>query len=528
MNNETTMAALNRKGIFLMLILMVLAGVAHSQNMFQFPYYQDAEGTQIANAWSIINGGDLTPYTYAYEEAPGGSFALSIWASVSGGLSAFDFSINSGRALMLIIHVFCVGLIYAITKKLSNSDLAAIIAALVFAFSPLVTSLQRRVLVDNIMILWLLVSLYLIVGNRRTMFHYFASAAFFGLAVLTKTSAVFMLPAFIYIIRVTSHEHHRRFANNLWLALSIFIISLYPLYAQMREELFPQGWILGGDFPHVSLLERLLDRGPESGLIFNIFSGLGFSFNEWVNINNISADPIIIYGGLLSTLFLLVLSVDNKNLRPIVAMIVMFMVYLMIGGQVFISDIIMVLPLFAIAVGLVIATIGNLVGYSTGNSVVKFVLVGASVLVMLYPFWIFYSSRTEIYTVDQVDGQLDAIQWVNRNVSPDALLVTDNFAFVELRQTMDNTHHYWKLDTDPDIQFNLLDDNICNIDYLITTPQVYADIETFNMSLMRRAFESSELLVVYPNNGWPIEIRQVSKRGCTDEVLLNSADEASS
>jgi hypothetical protein len=35
---------------------------------------------------------------------------------------------------------------------------------------------------------------------------------------------------------------------------------------------------------------------------------------------------------------------------------------------------------------------------------------------------------------------------------------------------------------------------------------------------MKRAVENSELLQVFPNNGWPVEIRQVNRSGCTTEI----------
>src|SRR5690606_23736520 len=109
-------------------------------------------------------------------------------------------------------------------------------------------------------------------------------AVAFALAVLTKGSAIWFLPAFTYIIALKANKLHRRFASGHWLALSAFVISLYPLYAQMKQELFPQGWFLGGDFPHVSLLERLMDRGPDTGRFLNFASNLSESLHQWVDI----------------------------------------------------------------------------------------------------------------------------------------------------------------------------------------------------------------------------------------------------
>lgn len=514
----------DRKGLFILAVILIIAAVTQAQNMFEFPYYQDIEGTNISNAWSLINTDALSPYTYAYDEPPAGSFLLSGWAIVAGGISAFGSSIYTGRALMLLMHILATVMVYAITRKLSNSDLTAAIATLIFVFSPLVTILQRRVLLDNIMIVWLLTSFYLVIGDRRTLVHYLASAGFFGLAVLTKGAAIFTLPAFIYILRSSADKHHRSFATNLWAALSVFLIAFYPLYAQMKQELFPEGWFLGGDFPHVSLLEAVMDRGPDTGRFLNIGSGLGHSFESWVNLENFTADPILIYAGLVSLLFVTLLSFDNKRLRPIVAMNLGYMFYLLLGGQVFDSDIIPMLPLLAINTGIIMGAILKLIaGSGESAGFIRYSFAALSLGVLLYPFWMFYSARVDIYSMNQVSGQMEALAWVQNNVSSDATIVIDNYAFVELRETHPNAHHYWRVDTDPAIKFNVLDDNQCNIDYLITTPQVMADIDIYNMDLMDRTLRNSQVIRSYENNGWPVEIRQVSKTDCFAEVA-NSND----
>lgn len=505
---------LGRLSAFLLIGILIIAGLAQAENMFQFPYYQDAEGTNIANTWSVLNGGDLSPYTYAYEDPPTGRFILGAWTLLTGGFSQFGFVLDSGRVLMLGLHLLSVAFVYGITRKLSNSTLAAILAAVVFAFSPLVTSIQRRVLLDNIMLVFLLGAFYLSIGKERTLYHYLLAAIAFGMAFLIKTDALWFLIPMLFTIRITSHPQHRRFAHTIFLTMSILLMSLYALYAQMRLELFPEGFFLGGDFPHVSLIESMMDRGPDTGVFLNIASGLGNGIDQWTNVSNITADPIIVFAGAIAIVFTMILSVDNKGLRPLVAMVLGFAGAMLFGGQVFPADVIMVLPFFAAAIGIVAAAIASAATVITENGVFKLLLTLLTLGIVLYPFWTFYSARLEIYTVNQVDGQLEAINWVERNLPQDALVVTDNYAWVTLRGEMPNVHHYWKVDTDPDVKFTLLNDNHCSIDYLITTPQVLSDIDGFNMDLMRRAYNSSELLMSYENNGWPVQVWQVSKQNC--------------
>jgi 4-amino-4-deoxy-L-arabinose transferase-like glycosyltransferase len=500
----------NRLSWFIIVAVAIVVFVIQSQNILQFPYYQDVEGTNLSNVWAIIRGEGLSPYAYTYDEPPLGSYLISGWAMATGGLDRFGTSLYSGRILMLIMHLFTLALVYSITRKVSGSDLAAIIATLILAFSPLAIGFQRRILLDNIMIVWLLASLYLMLGKDRTLVHYVLSAIFFSMAVLTKGAAIAFMPAMALIIMLHAHKNHRRFALWQWVAVALLLISFYPLYAQMRHELFPEGTFLGGDFPHVSLLERMAERGA-----LELGTGLEQSFNNWVNLENVTADPILVYGGFIATVFMVLISMDNKNYRPLVIMTVSYGLYLFMVREIYNSDIITLLPFLAINSGLVIGgAVGLLYRHSPGI-ILKVGLSLALLAGVLYPFGIFYVNRLAVHTEDQVQGQFAALDWLREYAPQEAVIVTDNYAFVELRETFPNTHHYWRVDTDPAIKYNTLNDDLCNIDFVLTTPQVLADINSYALDLMRRTIEQSELLMTYNNNGWPVEIRQVRKQNCT-------------
>ncbi|MEO0595945.1 MAG: glycosyltransferase family 39 protein, partial [Chloroflexota bacterium] len=467
-----------------------------------------------------------TPYTYAYEEAPLGTFILGGWGAINGDYDTFGFPINSGRALMLAFHLMSVALVYSITKAITGRNLAALIAVLIFMFSPLATIIQRRVLLDNVMLPFLLASIYFLVGKQRNLYHYMLSATFFGVAVLIRGSAVYLLPALYLIARTQSDKDHRRFAVNLWSGLTFSLLSILPLYAQMRLELFPQGWLFSGDFPHVSLIERMLDRGPDTGFILNIGSGFRESFAQWTEVTYATSDPIIVYGGILCVIITAALARYNRHLWSIPLLTFVYAIGLAIGGRVVISDVLILLPLFAIATGIVVSLIVDAIG--TG-SITTIGLSTVALCILLYPFYTFYTLRIDIYTDNETQDQIDAVEWVRNNIDEDALIVTDNYAFVALRSDMPNVHYYWKVDTDPDIKFTLLDDDHCNIDYVITTQQVVEDIDLFELDLVRRAVERSTVIREYDNQGWPVEIHQVSKERCdflADDIELESDEPA--
>jgi hypothetical protein len=262
----------------------------------------------------------------------------------------------------------------------------------------------------------------------------------------------------------------------------------------------------------VSLLERLGDRGPDTGRFMDYANGLSAAFEQWVDLDNPSGDPVLIYIGIINCIFVLFLAVDNREIRPLLAMLIAEVVHLLLGGRVYVFEVLLLLPFLALGVGVVIAKVEKLIS-SMDNSL-KYVLTPAVLGVMLYPFWSFYANRLDVYTENQVDGQVEAAEWITDNLPEDAMVVTDDYAFVWLRSTHPNTQSYWRVDTDPEVKFDLLADDVCNIDYVVATPQVFSDIQTFAMDLMRRTIERSEVLMTYPNGGWPIEIRQVRKTDC--------------
>ena len=187
----------HKKDLLVLAILLLISGVAHGYNMFHFPYYENDEGTYISQAWSLLTQGKLAPYTYFYDHAPVGWFLIALWAKLTGGFFTFGFSINSGRVLMLVLHLLSTALLFGVAKKLFKSNLTATLASLIFTLSPLGIYFQRRVLLDNIMVFWLLLALLLILGNRRKLRHFIGSAIAFGIAILTKETAIFFYPALL-------------------------------------------------------------------------------------------------------------------------------------------------------------------------------------------------------------------------------------------------------------------------------------------------------------------------------------------
>src|SRR5262249_27642231 len=117
---------------------LLMGAVTHAYNLFNYPLYITDEGIYIQQAWSVLREARLSPYTYFYDHAPAGWLAIAGWvALLPPQFQTFGNAIDTGRALMVIIHVVSTFLLYRVTLRLSDSALGAVLAAFFFNVSPL-------------------------------------------------------------------------------------------------------------------------------------------------------------------------------------------------------------------------------------------------------------------------------------------------------------------------------------------------------------------------------------------------------
>src|SRR3989440_9429084 len=250
----------------LLLVVSLTSGaVTHGYNLFNYPLYITDEGIYIQQAWSVLREARLSPYTYFYDHAPAGWLVIASWvALLPSQFETFGNAIDTGRALMLVVHVVSTFLLYSVTARLSGSKPGALLAAFLFNLSPLAIFYQRQVLLDNLMVMWVLVALYLISGGTHwrnsdmRIVSAILSGLAFGVAVLTKENAVFFAPVVGYLlVKRLEGRMNYRFSAGFWSFSAISTISLYFLYATLKDELFPSGFSFDLNNPpadHVSLL----------------------------------------------------------------------------------------------------------------------------------------------------------------------------------------------------------------------------------------------------------------------------------
>lgn len=338
----------NWREVLIITVLLMVSGFLHAQNMFHFPFFENDEGTYFAQAWSVISEQKLAPYTYWYDHAPFGWLFTALWIILTGGLFSFGFALNSARVFMLVIHLLNVVLLYVFARQTTKSRWVGVLAGLLFSISPLAVYFQRRLLLDNLMVFWILLSLVFTFWKERLSVKV-ASAIAFALAVLTKENAIFFFPILAYFVWQESKPYQRVIVPLSWMFVAGSVIALYPLFALLKGELFPYGSMFSPDHPHVSLLGTLAMHAQRgTGLPFwNIDSDFAKNAEYWL-----SKDSLLMFAGAGTFIYHIFAGIWKKRNR-VIALATLPMVLFLISGRLVINFyIIPVIPFLALCISL--------------------------------------------------------------------------------------------------------------------------------------------------------------------------------
>ena len=494
--------------------LLGIALLSHSYSMFRYPLYLGDEGIYLEQAWAVLRQGKLSPYTYFYDHAPAGWLLLAWWILLlPGKFLTFGMSVNSGRVLMLLIHLVSVILLYRVTKKLSGSDAAAIVTVVIFSLSPLSLYYQRMILLDNLMVFWLLISMHLLLSDDNRVLTLVGSGMAFGLAVLTKENAVFFAPVLGYVLYSNVRRTHRlRFAVAGWTGTFLMTVSLYPLYALLKSELFPSLSTIVTSAPaeHVSLISTLFWQvGRHGGSILDPYSDFWtFFWAKWW-----FKDPTILVAGAVATLANLLVGWQGRRRGHLVAalMALVFAFYLGRGSVILEFYVVPVLPFLALNVGLLVDEVLR----RLPGALALLLLVGGLAVLC----GVFVIRSYDHYTLDLTQLQIQQVSYVRKTMPPDAVLLVDDDLWVDLhepargRPVFRNAHSHWKIANDPDIRDRLLNGDWRNIDYLIMSNKLAEEFDRQYTEdrLPVQALQHSEVIWSLQKGDVHLEIRKVSK-----------------
>lgn len=496
-----------------LVLILFVSVLVYSVNLFRYPAFREDEGTYMSQANAVLSG-QLAPYTYWYDHAPVGWIMIAGWKLLTGNNFDFGSSIHSGRIFTVLINLISVIILYSISSTITKSKWSAFFTCLIMLASPFSVDFQRRVLLDNLMVFWLLLSIWFSLRVDK-LYMVAASALTFALAFLTKESSIIFLPAILYTIFTNSHKFTRVVTTTLWFVLSMSIISLYPVFALIRGEFFPYGSILGGKNPHVSLLDAVFFQTKRSG---GFFLDPTSSFQKVLNDSWLSGDTLLILFGIFALVINLVFF-GRKRWVTYTSLLSLLYIGYLIRGQVLDWYIIPLIPLFALNIGIFISNLTSIFPHYRIRSTIK---VSLSILLIVISFLQITTNSANFY-YNQTENQRLAVDWLSNKMSADAVTLIDNYGFSDLNLNVKSVgdirfHYYSKADSDPKVRFELIQDDWRNIDYVMYTPAVKQTLAAENMPLTEDAYNNARIVKSFneyavdgdPEANYPVEIREVN------------------
>ena len=456
------------RNVAICVVLGVLCGVATAYNTFGNPIRFKDEGVYLAQAWAIPNLGALANYTYWYDHPPLGWIQMSTWVTLTNGWGRwYENTTMAGREFMVVVRIATSLLIFALARRMGMRRWWAVVAVLIFVFSPLAMYYGRLTLLDNIAMAWVLASLVLAWSPRRAWNASIGSALCFTMAVMTKETLLLLAPAILLALWSNyRHSHNRQF---VWVSFGLVIsmsAALYPLYALIKSELTPgEG--------HVSLLGALdwqLSSRKGSGSVFDPNSAAHTLVASWLGL-----DPWLPICGLVAA----VLLIGDKRYRPVILALVIPSAMLLREGYLPSMYVVSMLSFMALAIAgvcdkwwpraksrLIPATERVPKHRVSERTAFGKVLAIAGVLVVS-GFWLTATAQASDgwmntlryqWTVDADAPQRAVVAWLRDHVPHDSVVVGEGEMWLDLNNAgFQGPGNVWvyKVDSDPAVTTHL-------------------------------------------------------------------------
>lgn len=141
-------------------------------------------------------------------------------------LNSFGPTPFVARMVSAISGILSALFIYFIGKKLFNQNIG-LVAAIIFSINNFAVWIGRTGLQESLLIFLSLASLYYFIKAFEERNYLFLSSLFFGLAILTKYTAIFLLPFFIVFILFKKRGWFK--SKKFYLSILLFIIIISPV-----------------------------------------------------------------------------------------------------------------------------------------------------------------------------------------------------------------------------------------------------------------------------------------------------------
>lgn len=478
--------------------LLVLTAVLRLVNVAGSPIRLDDEGTYVAQAFAMMQWGELAHYTYWYDHPPGGWLQLALWMTLAGpGFG--DNAVVAARYLMIAVAVVVAGLLWLLARRVGLSRWAAAAAVAVWAVSPLAVSLSRSVYLDNLAIAWLLGGLVLVCTPKHRLSAMVGAALCFGVAVLTKETMLLFLPmvAWLVFLKTSQSATTRRYAVAVFTAVFGLVVSAYVLMAVVRGELLPGPG-------HVSLWDGVkfqLWQREASGSIADPGSLKRHTVDEWLRLDPLL--PLLAAPVALSALLI-------RRLRPYALGLLILVVMVLRPGYLPVPFVIAMLPLTA----LLAAGVGEdalrwlrRAAWRPSRARTAAALATAFAAAIVATLWL--PSHSTVLTADEDAPMRQAQQWITDNVPYHDRLIVDDAMWVDLvREGRDRHNVTWsyKVDTDEQVQ-SLAPEGWADYGWVVSTPSMRAN--TPEQGVLTDAMSHADPVATFGEGGRRVDVLRV-------------------
>ena len=480
-----------------LLPLLGVVAVMRLVNLVGAPQRIDDEGTYMAQAYAMLHLGELTHYTYWYDHPPLGWLQIAGWLGLAEKFGPVTDAVAVGRLFMVLASVVAAALLWVLVGRLGYGRIAAGAAVALLALSPLAVQYERTVYLDNLSTVWVLAAAVCFATPRRRLLAYMGGAVCFAVAVLTKETALLMLPMVAWLGWQRGNTGTRRYAMAVAGALFGLLISAYLLAAAVRSELLPGKG-------HVSLVDGIsfqLFSRTSGGSVFTAGSSTQQTLLGWLSL-----DAVLLAAGLGAALVALAV----KALRPIAFGFLLLAATVLRGGYLPIPYVIVVLPLAALLIAAVAEEAVRRI--RVGVPIMKIAAVAVLVAVagagvVAEPRW--RDTLNFLTTADQDAPMRQARQWVVDNVSHDQRMIVDDAFWSDLVTAgwkRDDVAWFYKLDTDPAVQA-LNPHGWRDYDYVVATDAVRQFPASF--AQINGAMTGSQPVATFGTGAARVEVRRI-------------------
>jgi hypothetical protein len=486
------------------LLIFTAALVIGSWNVTGSPAFQDDEGTYVAQAVAVQNG-QLAPYTYWYDHPPLGWIQLAAlgWIPQLLNLGAGS-DLAAMRYVAALLFAITATLVYLLARRIRVRLPFAAFAAAVFVCSPLSLTLGRQVYLDTVALPWILFAFYLALSPGRALWHHVGAGVAFAIGVLSKLTVAVFGPALLVAMLGRGRFAGRSFSIVGFLGIGTLVLTLYPMMAVLRGELFA-----GPD--HVSLQDAMtyqfLSRSG-SGWIWEPDSSRYELLQSWLFL-----DTYLLIGGVVGAIVCLL----EPRTRWIGIAIACFAIPVVASqGYLPAMYIIGILPFLALAIGaaahmvwrnLRVFMAKRMSGTRLGP-VLGAAFIGLLLVLIPVEQWVTRGAPL-LATADQNRDWRSALEWVDDNVPRDEVIVVPYSMWQDVDKLGWNDP--WQAivleKVDLDSQFETEHpEGWRAIDWIVEGPTVAPNIDYLALEKVRQAYDDSRIVASFG----PWHIREVT------------------